>query len=47
MSDGNTGGFNGKKKGEAIQKKIELLKPEGVIVKDNRIIDFEKILFRF
>jgi methylated-DNA-[protein]-cysteine S-methyltransferase len=47
MSNGNIGGFNGRKQGEEIQHKIELLKAEGVKVKDNRIMDFEKRLFRF
>jgi methylated-DNA-[protein]-cysteine S-methyltransferase len=46
-SDGTLGGFNGRKSGAAIQKKIGLLSKEGVKAKEGRILDFEKKLFRF
>jgi methylated-DNA-[protein]-cysteine S-methyltransferase len=46
-SDGTIGGFNGKTKGKEIDNKIKLLKNEGVIVKDNKIVDFNKILYKF
>lgn len=46
-SNGNIGGFGGKTEGEEIRKKIELLKAEGVFIKNNRIIDFENKIFHF
>lgn len=46
-SDGSIGGFNGQTKGPMIAKKINLLRKEGVLVKDGRIIDFDKRLYRF
>ena len=46
-SDGTIGGFAGKTKGKTVQNKIELLRREKVQVKDGKIIDFEKVLFRF
>ena len=41
-SSGSLGGFSGD-----INHKIKLLEKEGVNVKNNRIVDFDKILFRF
>lgn len=46
-SDGSLGGFHGQTRGPFIAKKIKLLKKEGVLVKNGRIVDFEKKLFRF
>lgn len=46
-SSGSIGGFNGKISGEEIKKKIKLLENEGVKVKDNKVVDFERRLFRF
>jgi len=46
-SDGSIGGFAGKTSGKTVQKKISLLKSEGVEVKEGKIIDFEKIVYRF
>ena len=46
-SDGSIGGYMGKAIGETIQRKIALLKKEGVEVKKNKIVDFEKVLYRF
>lgn len=46
-SDGTIGGFAGKTSGKTVQNKVELLKKEGVQVKDGKIVDFEKILFKF
>ncbi|MEM4245331.1 MAG: MGMT family protein [Candidatus Nanoarchaeia archaeon] len=40
-SNGNLGGFGG-----GIQKKIRLLESEGIKVENNKIIDFEKVLFK-
>jgi methylated-DNA-[protein]-cysteine S-methyltransferase len=45
-SNGNIGGFNGNTKGKDIQRKINLLRKEGIIVKESRIVDFEKA-YRF
>lgn len=42
-SDGKIGGFNGKTKGKEIQRKIKLLKSEGVTVKKGMIENFAKI----
>ena len=41
-SDGFVGGY-----GKGIKKKIELLKREGINIKNKKIINFEKVLFRF
>lgn len=41
-SDGNLGGFS-----LGIKKKVELLKKEGIKIKDNKVVDFPKRLFKF
>jgi methylated-DNA-[protein]-cysteine S-methyltransferase len=41
-SDGKIGGFS-----KGTKQKIVLLKKEGIQIKNNRIINFEKVLFRF
>ena len=46
-SDGTLGGFGGKTKGPNIQRKIRLLKKEGVAVAKGKILNFEKRLHRF
>lgn len=46
-SDGTIGGFAGKMSGKTVQNKVELLRKEGVKVKNGRIVDFEKVLFKF
>jgi len=46
-SDGTIGGFAGKMKGKTVQNKVELLRKERVQVKDGKIIDFQKVLFKF
>ncbi|MFC1691174.1 MGMT family protein [Nanoarchaeota archaeon] len=43
-SDGNIGGFMGKTKGNKIKKKIDLLKKEGIIVNNKKIVDKKIIL---
>ena len=43
-SDGTIGGFS---MDGGIQKKIELLEKEGIRVVNNRIINFEKVLFKY
>jgi methylated-DNA-[protein]-cysteine S-methyltransferase len=46
-SNGSIGGFFGETEGEPIQRKIALLKREGVVVKNNKIVDFEKRRHKF
>jgi len=46
-SDGTIGGFMGKTTGTQIQKKIALLQKEGVAIEGNRIMNFEKHMYRF
>ena len=46
-SDGTLGGFGGKTSGNTIENKTRLLRKEKVNVKNGRIVDFEKILFKF
>ena len=41
-SDGFIGGY-----AKGIEQKIMLLKKEGINIKNKKIIDFEKVLFRF
>jgi len=46
-SDGTVGGFGGKTSGKTVKKKIQMLGNENVKIKNGRIIDFERVLFRF
>ena len=46
-SDGTVGGFGGKTSGKTVRKKIQMLGKENVEIKNGRIIDFERVLFRF
>jgi methylated-DNA-[protein]-cysteine S-methyltransferase len=46
-SSGRIGGFQGQSSGTAIQKKIGLLKEEGIEFSGGKVKDFEKVLFRF
>ena len=43
-SNGNLGNFSGK---GGVKAKIKLLEEEGIKIKNNKIVDFEKVLFRF
>lgn len=45
-SDGGIGGFMGKNNpnSKEVKKKISMLRKEGVEIKNNRIVDFEKIV---
>lgn len=45
-SKGSLHGFNGEKSSKALNKKAKLLEEEGVKVKNNKIVDFEKKLYR-
>lgn len=44
-TNGTIGGFMGQSRGAAIDKKIALLKKEGVTVKNKRIVNFSQIFF--
>ena len=46
-ADGSIGGFAGKTKGEKIEEKIKMLEQEGVHVVNNKVQNFESILFKF
>ena len=48
-SDGKIGGFMGSNNSDSkeVKKKIRLLRREGVKIKDNKVVDFEKVLFKF
>jgi len=46
-SKGGMGGFGGETSGKKIKEKIKLLEKEGVKVKNNKVVDFEKKLFKF
>jgi len=46
-SDGTVGGFSGKTSGKAVQRKIRLLRKEGIKVKNGKIAGFERVLFKF
>ena len=41
-SDGSLGGY-----ALGIDKKIQLLKKEGILIKDNKIVDFENKFYQF
>lgn len=47
-SDGSIGGFSGSlnPKSKEVKKKIRMLRKEGIDIKDSKIKDFEKVLFR-
>jgi methylated-DNA-[protein]-cysteine S-methyltransferase len=46
-ASGRIGGFQGKSSGAAIQKKMNLLKEEGIEFNGGKVKNFEKVLFRF
>jgi methylated-DNA-[protein]-cysteine S-methyltransferase len=46
-SGGLIGGFGGKMSGKNVEEKAEMLRKEGVRVKDGKVADFEKTLFKF
>ena len=46
-TSGRIGGFEGKTSGVSIEKKIKMLKAEGIEINGGKIKNFEKILFRF
>ena|SRR3989344_3086661 len=46
-SDGSLGGFFGETDGEPIQRKIAMLRKEGIFIKNGKIADFEKKRYTF
>lgn len=46
-SDGKIGGYMGKTSGKSLKRKINLLKKEGVKIKNKKIVDFYKVLYKF
>jgi len=46
-SDGTVGGFGGRTSGKTVKRKIQMLRREGVEVRDGKITDFAKVLFKF
>lgn len=46
-SDGTVGGFGGRTSGKTVKRKVRLLRRESVEVKNGKIVDFEKVLFKF
>jgi methylated-DNA-[protein]-cysteine S-methyltransferase len=46
-SDGTVGGFRGKTSGKTVEEKIQMLRKENVEVRNGKIANFEKVLFRF
>jgi O-6-methylguanine DNA methyltransferase len=46
-SDGTVGGFGGKTTGKTIEKKARMLRKENVEVRNGRIANFDKVLYRF
>lgn len=45
--DGTVGGFGGKTTGKTIEKKARMLRKENVEVRNGRIANFDKVLYRF
>jgi methylated-DNA-[protein]-cysteine S-methyltransferase len=46
-SDGTVGGFGGKISGKTVEKKVKMLREEHVQIRNGKIVDFEKVVFRF
>jgi methylated-DNA-[protein]-cysteine S-methyltransferase len=46
-SDGRVGGYMGKTSGAQVEKKIRLLRGEGIEIKGDRVLNLEKVLFKF
>ena len=46
-SDGTIGGFMGKTGGKEIQKKIALLTGEGINIEGRKVLEFERVFYRF
>lgn len=46
-SKGNLHGFKGSCSNKELDEKARLLEKEGVRIKNNKVVDFEKVLYRF
>jgi methylated-DNA-[protein]-cysteine S-methyltransferase len=46
-TNGGIGGFKGKTSGTSIQEKILLLEKEGIDIKNEKIVNFKEVLFKF
>ena len=46
-SNGTIGGFGGKTSGKNVNNKVRMLQREGVEVRNGKIVNFEKVVFRF
>ncbi|MGQ9639499.1 MAG: MGMT family protein [Candidatus Bathyarchaeia archaeon] len=46
-SNGRVGGFGGKTSGRNVERKIQMLRREGVKVKNGKILNFREVLFKF
>ena len=46
-NDGSIGGFQGRLKGKSVQLKIKMLEKEGIKIKNGKIIDLKKRLYKF
>lgn len=46
-SNGTIGGFMGNTSGKEIKKKIALLTSEGVVIRNNKIVNFSSIIYTF
>jgi O-6-methylguanine DNA methyltransferase len=46
-SNGTIGGFGGKTSGETVENKVRMLRREGVEVRNGKIVNFERVVFRF
>lgn len=46
-SNGSLGGFMGKTNGKEIRNKVKMLGEEGIKVRNNRIINFKAVVFKF
>ena len=47
QSDGSIGGFNGNTSGPSITKKVHMLHKEGVPVRNGKIVNFQRFLYKF
>lgn len=46
-SDGTIGGFMGKKSGKEIERKIRMLRAEGIKITGKKLDDFPRVLYTF
>ena len=47
QSDGSIGGFDGHTSGPSITKKIELLEKEGIPIRNGKIVNLQRFLYKF